>query len=155
MIDLLHAVHHPPNSIVPIRLSARFLADLAWSQEFLIHWNGVSFLYSPSLLPSIELTTDAWGHGVWSMAQVHKCWLNGTSSPRPCLKQKRSSSQSSSHNAPSKGSMDQPSSIASVSPTPLPPLSELDLSTLAHAVQRYFQAGLAPGHIPGRNEAVP
>ena len=68
MIDLLHAVHHPPNSRVPIRLNMGFRADLAWWREFLVSWNGVSFLSPPSQLPSIELTTDAsgsWGCGAW------------------------------------------------------------------------------------------
>ena len=68
MINLLHAVHHPLNSKVPIRLSAGFRADLAWWQEFLVHWNGVFSLCPLSLLPSIELTTDAsgsWGRGAW------------------------------------------------------------------------------------------
>lgn len=68
MIDLLHAIHHPPNSKTPIRLNAGFRADLAWWQEFLVKWNGVSFLHPPSRLPTIELTTDAsgsWGCGAW------------------------------------------------------------------------------------------
>lgn len=52
MLDLLHAVHRPPSSTVPIRLSQWFRSDLAWWQEFLPPlWNGVSFLPPPSLLP--------------------------------------------------------------------------------------------------------
>ncbi len=65
MIDLLHAIHHPPNSKTPIRFSPGFRADLAWWQEFLVKWNGVSFLHPPSCLPTIELTTDVSG---WSLA---------------------------------------------------------------------------------------
>lgn len=42
MIDLLHAVHYPPNSKIPIRLNAGFRADLAWWQEFVVEWNGIS-----------------------------------------------------------------------------------------------------------------
>ena len=44
MIDLLHAVHCPLHARTPIRLNAGFRADLAWWQEFLSQWNGVSFL---------------------------------------------------------------------------------------------------------------
>ena len=36
MIDLLHAVHRPPFSKVPIRLSQGFRADLAWWRAFLM-----------------------------------------------------------------------------------------------------------------------
>ena len=68
MIDLLHAVHHPPHSRTPIRLNAGFRADLAWWREFLTRWNGVSFLPPPSHLPMTEFTSDAsgsWGCGAW------------------------------------------------------------------------------------------
>ncbi len=68
MIDLLHAVHRPPNSKVPIRLNKGFRSDLAWWQEFLVDWNGISFLPSPSHLPQTEFTSDAsgsWGAGAW------------------------------------------------------------------------------------------
>ncbi len=65
MIDLLHAVHHPPNSKNPIRLNTGFWADLAWWQEFIIEWNGVSFLQPPSHLPSTELHSDASGSWGW------------------------------------------------------------------------------------------
>jgi hypothetical protein len=70
MLDLLHAVHHPPNSTTPIRLNAGFRADLAWWREFLPLWNGVSFLPPPSYLPRTELTSDAsgsWGCGAWHL----------------------------------------------------------------------------------------
>ena len=68
MIDLLYAVHRPPNSLIPIRLNVGFRSDLAWWQEFLPHWNGISFLPPPSHLPQVELATDAsgsWGAGAW------------------------------------------------------------------------------------------
>ena len=68
MIDLLHAVHRPPSSRTPIRLSQSFRADLAWWQEFLVQWNGVSFLTPPSSLPKVHLFTDAlgsWGCAAW------------------------------------------------------------------------------------------
>ena len=68
MIDLLHAVHRPLSSKVPIRLSQGFRADLAWWMEFVEQWNGVSFLNSPSSLPKAHLFTDAsgsWGCAAW------------------------------------------------------------------------------------------
>ena len=49
MLDLLHAVHRPPNLPLPIRLNVAFRADLAWWQSFVEHWNGVSFLLLPWL----------------------------------------------------------------------------------------------------------
>ena len=68
MIDLLHAVHRPPSSKTPIRLSQDFRADLAWWREFLGLWNGVSFITPPSSLPKVDLFTDAsgsWGCAAW------------------------------------------------------------------------------------------
>ena len=68
MIDLLHAVHRPPSSRTPIRLSQGFRADLAWWREFLVQWNGVSFLTPPASLPRTHLFTDAsgsWGCAAW------------------------------------------------------------------------------------------
>ncbi len=68
MIDLLHSVHRPPASRIPIRLSQGFRADLAWWEEFLTTWNGISFLEPPSSLPKIHLYTDAsgsWGCAAW------------------------------------------------------------------------------------------
>ncbi len=68
MIDLLQAVHRPPNSRVPIRLAHGFRADLAWWVEFVVQWNGTSFLHPPSSLPKVHLYTDAsgsWGCGAW------------------------------------------------------------------------------------------
>ena len=68
MIDLLHAVHHPPNSKIPIRLNAGFRSDLAWWSVFVSSWNGVSFLSPPALRPRLEMTSDAsgsWGCGAW------------------------------------------------------------------------------------------
>ena len=44
MIDLLHAVHHPHHSKVPIRLNKGFRSDLAGWSAFVGDWNGVSFL---------------------------------------------------------------------------------------------------------------
>ena len=77
MLDLLHAVHRPPNSPLPIRLNVAFWADLAWWQSFVEHWNGVSFLHLPAHLPTVEMTSDAsgsWGCGAWHLRawfQVH------------------------------------------------------------------------------------
>ena len=68
MIDLLHSVHRPPHSKIPIRLNADFRADLAWWKEFISQWNGVSFLPTPSHLPAVEMASDAsgsWGCGAW------------------------------------------------------------------------------------------
>ena len=53
MLDLLHSVHRPPNSPLPIRLNQGFRADLAWWQLFLESWNGVAFLLPPSHLPQV------------------------------------------------------------------------------------------------------
>ena len=68
MLDLLHSVHCPPNSPVPLRLNQGFHADLAWWRWFLERWNGVSFLLSPVHLPRIEMTIDA--SCSWGMAQA-------------------------------------------------------------------------------------
>ena len=68
MLDLLHSVHHPPNSKTPIRLNRGFRSDLAWWATFVEGWNGISFLPPPSHLPRTEMTTDAsgsWGCGAW------------------------------------------------------------------------------------------
>ena len=65
MLDLLHAVPHQQPTI---RLNAAFRSDLAWWRAFLVNWNGVSFLPTPALLPSVELMSDAsgsWGCGAW------------------------------------------------------------------------------------------
>ena len=69
MIDLLH---HCPHQKSHIRLNRGFRSDLAWWQAFLPHWNGVSFLQSPSHLPCVMLTTDAsgsWGAGAWYQSE--------------------------------------------------------------------------------------
>ena len=74
MLDLLHAVHHPPNSTIPIRLNKGFRSDLAWWNTFVGGWNGISFLPPPSHLPSTAITTDAsgsWGCGAWH----NKSWF--------------------------------------------------------------------------------
>ena len=68
MIDLLHSRCQPRRGPIPIRLNTGFQADLTWWQEFLLQWNGVSFLPSPSNLPTTMLSTDAsgfWGSGAW------------------------------------------------------------------------------------------
>ncbi len=68
MIELLHAVHHHPNSRTPIRLNNGFCADLAWWMTFAASWNGVSFLAPPSSLPQHHFASDAsgsWGCGAW------------------------------------------------------------------------------------------
>ena len=74
MLDLLHAVHRPPNSLLPIRLNAAFRADLAWWRMFVDRWNGVLFLLLPAHLPTVEMTSDAsgsWGCGAW---HSHACF---------------------------------------------------------------------------------
>lgn len=74
MIDLLHAIHHPPNSTTPIRLNIGFRSDLAWWHQFVQQWNGISFLQPPSCLPALEMTSDAsgsWGCGAWH----HNSWF--------------------------------------------------------------------------------
>lgn len=82
MIDLLHSQKRSPNSKVPIRLNAGFKADVAWWQEFIVQWNGVSFLHPPSHLPTIHLYSDAsgtWGCGAWhenSWFQVQWDWCS-------------------------------------------------------------------------------
>ena len=66
MLDLLHAIHHPPHSTTPIRLNLGFRSDLAWWVLFVERWNGVSFLFPPKKLPCKQLVTDAsgsWGCG--------------------------------------------------------------------------------------------
>ena len=74
MIDLLHAVHHPHHSKVPIRLNKRFCSDLAWWSAFIGDWNRVSFLHPPNHLPEVELFTDASGN--WGCRAVHdKSWF--------------------------------------------------------------------------------
>ena len=49
MLYLLHSVHHPPNSPLPIRLNAAFRADLVWWRVFVQRWNGNPFYsYQPT-----------------------------------------------------------------------------------------------------------
>ena len=57
MLDLLHAVHRPPSSKIPIRLSHGFRADLAWWEEFVTQWNGISILCPPPSLPKTHIYT--------------------------------------------------------------------------------------------------
>ena len=47
MFDLLHAVKLPSHSSARMRLSLGFRSDLAWWQEFVLQWNGFSFLLPP------------------------------------------------------------------------------------------------------------
>ena len=47
MFHLLHAVKLPFHSSARMRLSRGFHSDLAWWQEFVLQWNGVSFLLPP------------------------------------------------------------------------------------------------------------
>ena len=66
MINLLHAMHHPPQSDTPIHLNKGFRSDLAWWRAFVQEWNGISFLPPPVHLPQIHLYSDAsgsWGCG--------------------------------------------------------------------------------------------
>lgn len=66
MIDMLHSVHHPPYSKIPIRLNK---GDLAWWNMFVRDWNGASFLQPPAHLPQVELHSNAsgsWGCGAYS-----------------------------------------------------------------------------------------
>ena len=68
MLDLLHSREHASHDTTMIRLNAGFRADLAWWQEFLPLWNGISFLPPPTHLPKVELWTDAsgtWGCGAF------------------------------------------------------------------------------------------
>ena len=49
-------------------------SDLAWWQEFISQWNGVSFLHLPPCLPQLEVFSDAsgsWGCGAW----YHEHWF--------------------------------------------------------------------------------
>lgn len=51
-----------------IRLNSGFRSDLAWWQSFINRWNGISFLPTPSQLPTLEMASDAsgsWGCGAW------------------------------------------------------------------------------------------
>ena len=68
MIDLLSTTRvNAPKSAV-IRLNHTFRADLAWWAEFVIQWNGISFLPPSPHLSRASLTSDAsgtWGCGAW------------------------------------------------------------------------------------------
>ena len=71
MIDLLHSVRGTSRDHTLIRLNAGFHADLAWWQTFIVSWNGVSFLPTPALLPTLVMASDAsgnWGCGAWHKA---------------------------------------------------------------------------------------
>ena len=66
MLDLLHLVHQPPNSRMPIRLNQGFRTNLAWWHEFLSAWKGMSFLCPPGHRLSVIMTSNAsgsWGCG--------------------------------------------------------------------------------------------
>ena len=68
MIDLLHSSSHRPGKNTLIRLNTGLRADLAWWNEFVGAWNGISYLPPSGLLPTVEMTSDAsgsWGCGAW------------------------------------------------------------------------------------------
>ena len=68
MIDLLHSRQHASRKPTMIRLNTGFRSDLAWWQTFLTSWNGVSMLPPSSLLPTLEMASNAsgnWGCGAW------------------------------------------------------------------------------------------
>ena len=68
MIDLLHSVPHSPHKRIPIWLNTGFRSDLLWWSTFVSHWNGISFLPTPSHLLMVEFATNAsgtWGCGAW------------------------------------------------------------------------------------------
>ena len=68
MIDLIHAGQAPHRAHVPIRLNVWFRSDLAWWQEFITSWNGISFLPPAHSCPTLEMASDAsgsWGCGAW------------------------------------------------------------------------------------------
>ena len=68
MINLLQSFcPSSPNSAI-IRLNTAFRADLAWWQEFIKDWNGVSFLSTEFHNSHLAMTSDAsgsWGCGAW------------------------------------------------------------------------------------------
>ena len=68
MIDLIHAGQAPHQTHVPICLNVGFHSDLAWWQEFITSWNGISFLPPAQSCPTLEMASDAsgsWGCGAW------------------------------------------------------------------------------------------
>lgn len=68
ILDLLHGTQRHPSRSDAIRLNTEFRADLAWWQEFVVTWNGTSFLTGPAHLPTVEMASDAsgsWGCGAW------------------------------------------------------------------------------------------
>lgn len=74
MIDLVHSLHYPAYSSIPIRLNTGFRSDLTWWRAFVSKWNGVSFLPAPSHCPTVEMSSDAlgsWGCRAW----YHNSWL--------------------------------------------------------------------------------
>ena len=86
MLDLLHSglyVSRAPG-VAPKRLNASFRADLAWWQMLIADWNGVSFLPSPTHLPTCIMASDAsghWGCGAWfGTAWFQIPWDNTTAS---------------------------------------------------------------------------
>ena len=85
MLDLLHSVKGPPDSPVPIWLNAAFRADLAWWREFLHDWNGVAFLFPPTRLPKVEMTSDTSG----SCTAKHGSRSSGTNTHHLCRFQRR------------------------------------------------------------------
>lgn len=67
MLNLLHHSQTRPGSSDKIRLNLEARADVAWWQEFVTLWNGVSFFPHPHR-PVWEMASDAsgsWGAGAW------------------------------------------------------------------------------------------
>ncbi|XP_031562491.1 uncharacterized protein LOC116298243 [Actinia tenebrosa] len=67
----------------PIRLNAEFHLDLAWWNQILESWNGVSFWLYPGMTPlaSVEVTSDAAGSLGYG-AFLDREWFNGIWSDR-------------------------------------------------------------------------
>ena len=68
MLNILHHSHARPGSTDKIRMNVDARADIAWWQEFVAAWNGVSFLPPSPHRPVLEMASDAsgtWGAGAW------------------------------------------------------------------------------------------
>lgn len=63
MLDLLHAVHRPPNSAVPIRLNAGFRSGLLWWHTFISHSCYVQQPFPNTILRQTHQAHGAVGHG--------------------------------------------------------------------------------------------
>lgn len=77
LLDLLHATGSRLEGNSIIRLNKECRADIAWWEEFINRWNGVSFLCPTLELPMVVMASDAsgtWGCGAWhgnSWFQLH------------------------------------------------------------------------------------